>query len=173
MPYTFLPENPVRGGIQQRYLDKSGAWDYLGSSKGFCFKRHILGIMKSIFKVFIFCLSFFVLGCSKKSNSTNQEFSIICTTFPLYDWVKNIIGENDSVKMIEKLKTVGANTVVISNKEDLLNGVTGISIKNTNSEYTVPFIFAIAVQLIALKLVLAKGIDPDKSNVIAKITVTK
>lgn len=99
MPYTFLPENPVRGGIQQRYLDKSGAWDYLGSSKGFCFKSHILGIMKSIFKVFIFCLSFFVLGCSKKSNSTNQEFSIICTTFPLYDWVKNIIGENNSVKL--------------------------------------------------------------------------
>ena len=83
------------------------------------------------------------------------------------------VMENDSVKMIEKLKTVGANTVVISNKEDLLNGVTGISIKNTDSEYTVPFIFAIAVQLIALKLVLAKGIDPDKSNVIAKITVTK
>ena len=99
MPYTFLPENPVRGGIQQRYLDKSGAWDYLGSSKGFCFKSHILGIMKSIFKIFIFCLSFFVLGCSKKSNSTNQEFSIICTTFPLYDWVKNIIGENNSVKI--------------------------------------------------------------------------
>lgn len=83
------------------------------------------------------------------------------------------VMENDSVKMIEKLKTVGANTVVITNKEDLLNGVTGISIKNTDSEYTVPFIFAIAVQLIALKLVLAKGIDPDKSNVIAKITVTK
>lgn len=99
MPYTFLPENPVRGGIQQRYLDKSGAWDYLGSSKGFCFKSHILGIMKSIFKVFIFCLSFFVLGCSKKFNSTNQEFSIICTTFPLYDWVKNIVGENNSVKL--------------------------------------------------------------------------
>jgi len=37
MPYTFLPENPVRGGIQQLYLDKSGAWDYLGSSKGFSF----------------------------------------------------------------------------------------------------------------------------------------
>ena len=99
MPYTFLPENPVRGGIQQRYLDKSGAWDYLGSSKGFCFKSHILGIMKSIFKVFIFCLSFFVLGCSKKSSSENPDFSIICTTFPLYDWVKNIVGENDSVKV--------------------------------------------------------------------------
>ena len=83
------------------------------------------------------------------------------------------VMENDSVKMIEKLKTVGANTVVISNKAELVNGATGISIKDTGSDFTLPFVFAIAVQLIALKLVLAKGIDPDKSNVIAKITVTK
>jgi len=83
------------------------------------------------------------------------------------------VMENDSVKMIEKLKTVGANSVVISDKAELTDGVIGINIKDTGSEFTIPFIFAIAVQLIALKLVLAKGIDPDKSNVIAKITVTK
>jgi len=35
MPFTFPPENPARGGIQQRYLEGDGAWDYLGSSKGF------------------------------------------------------------------------------------------------------------------------------------------
>ena len=83
------------------------------------------------------------------------------------------VMENDSVKMIEKLKTVGANTVVFTNKLELANGVTAIEIKDTGSEYTTPFIFAIAAQLTALELVLAKGIDPDKSNVIAKITVTK
>ena len=75
--------------------------------------------------------------------------------------------------MIEKLKTVGANTVVFTNKAELANGVTAIDVKDTGSEFTMPFVFAIAVQLTALKLVLAKGIDPDKSNVIAKITVTK
>ena len=83
------------------------------------------------------------------------------------------VMENDSVKMIEKLKTVGANTVVFTNKADLANGVTAIDVKDTGSEFTMPFVFATAVQLTALKLVLAKGIDPDKSNVIAKITVTK
>lgn len=83
------------------------------------------------------------------------------------------IMEADAVKMIEKLNTVGANTVVISDKEELLSTTHSIRIENTGSEYTIPFIFAIAVQLIALELVLAKGIDPDKSNVIAKITVTK
>lgn len=83
------------------------------------------------------------------------------------------VMENDSVKMIEKLKTVGANTVVFTNKSELANGASSITINDTESEFTIPFIFAIAVQLTALELVLAKGIDPDKSNVIAKITVTK
>lgn len=83
------------------------------------------------------------------------------------------IMEPDAIKMIDKLKTVNANTVVISDKQELMCGTYNVKIENTGSEFTIPFIFAIAVQLIALELVLAKGIDPDKSNVIAKITVTK
>lgn len=83
------------------------------------------------------------------------------------------VMENDAIKMIEKLKTVGANTIVVSDNENLLNGVCGLKVENTSNEFTMPFIFAIVVQLFALNLVLHKGIDPDKSNVIAKITVTK
>lgn len=79
---------------------------------------------------------------------------------------------DDSIKMIEKLKTVDANTVIITDLENL-DCKNKVLIKNTTSDYTMPFIFAIAMQLMALKLVLLKGIDPDKSNVIAKITVTK
>ena len=81
--------------------------------------------------------------------------------------------ENDAIKMIEKLNNVGANAIIISDKEELLKDKVGVKIENTNSEFTIPFIFAIVVQLFALHLVLHKGIDPDKSNVIAKITVTK
>lgn len=83
------------------------------------------------------------------------------------------VMENDAIKMIDKLKTVGANTVVISDNDELLLGTHNIKINKTECEFTIPFVFAIAVQLIALNLVLAKGIDPDKSDVIAKITVTK
>ena len=83
------------------------------------------------------------------------------------------IMEPDAIKMIDKLKAVNATTVVISDKQELLNGTYNIKIENTGCELTIPFIYAIAVQLIALELVLAKGIDPDKSDVIAKITVTK
>lgn len=81
--------------------------------------------------------------------------------------------EDDVLKMLEKLKTVGANTVVISNNDNMLIGNKNIKFVNSNYEYTSPFVLAVCMQLIALKLVEAKGIDPDKSNVISKITVTK
>ena len=80
---------------------------------------------------------------------------------------------DDAKKMISKLNTVGANTVVITDKPEICENNTLVTIKNTNCEYTMPFIFALSMQLVALKLVEAKGIDPDKSNVIAKITITK
>ena len=79
---------------------------------------------------------------------------------------------NDANKMIAKLETVSANTIVISDTNDTLANES-IRLEGTGCEYTAAFIFAIAVQMIALKLVIAKGIDPDNSNVIAKITVTK
>lgn len=80
---------------------------------------------------------------------------------------------DDAKKMIDKLATVGANTVVITDCASLCDCENKVIIENTGSEFTMSFIFAIAMQLVALKLVILKGIDPDKSNVIAKITVTK
>lgn len=80
---------------------------------------------------------------------------------------------DDAEKMLSKLKSVGAKTVVITDVEDIENSDFTIHIKDTGNESTLMYLMALALQLIALKLVLAKGIDPDKSNVIAKITVTK
>ena len=79
----------------------------------------------------------------------------------------------DAKKMIAKLNDVGAKTIVITDEPDISGDNSLISIKNTGCEYTMAFILALAMQMIALKLVIAKGIDPDKSNVIAKITITK
>ena len=79
----------------------------------------------------------------------------------------------DAKKMIAKLENVGANTVVITDEPKICGKNTLITIKNTGCEYTMAFILALAMQKFALKLVVAKGIDPDKSNVIAKITITK
>ncbi len=79
----------------------------------------------------------------------------------------------DAKKMIDKLDNVGAKTIVITDKPEICCKNTLVTIKNTECEYTMAFILALAMQMFALKLVIAKGIDPDKSNVIAKITITK
>ena len=88
--------------------------------------------------------------------------------------IQNGVMYDDGIKMLEKLKSVGAKTIVITDVksfEDKYSSV--IYIESTDSEATVMFIMALVLQLIALKLVEAKGIDPDKSNVIAKVTITK
>lgn len=79
----------------------------------------------------------------------------------------------DAKKMIAKLDTVGAKTIVITDEPEISGNNTLVSVKSTGCEYTMAFILALAMQMFALKLVIAKGIDPDKSNVIAKITITK
>jgi glucosamine 6-phosphate synthetase-like amidotransferase/phosphosugar isomerase protein len=80
---------------------------------------------------------------------------------------------DDAKKMIDKLATVGANTVVITDCASISDCENKVIIENTGSEFTMSFVLAIAMQLVALKLVIFKEIDPDKSDVIAKITVTK
>lgn len=80
----------------------------------------------------------------------------------------------DAKKMIDKLSGINANTILITDKADLFDNVSNVvKVISTNNELTMPFILALTMQIFALKLVLLKGIDPDKSDVIAKITVTK
>ncbi|MBQ7760761.1 MAG: SIS domain-containing protein [Clostridia bacterium] len=80
----------------------------------------------------------------------------------------------DAKKMVDKLSGINANTVLITDKAEFFDNVSNvIKVNSTNNEFTMPFILALVMQIFALKLVLLKGIDPDKSDVIAKITVTK
>lgn len=53
--------------------------------------------IRKILSIFL-CLSMIIAfaACSKDSNQSNnnkKELSIICTIFPEYDWVKNILGD--------------------------------------------------------------------------------
>ena len=43
------------------------------------------------------CLLPLCVGCGKKE--TSDKLQILCTVFPLYDWVKNIVGDSDSVEL--------------------------------------------------------------------------
>lgn len=80
----------------------------------------------------------------------------------------------DSKAMIAKLATTPTVTIVISDRDELLEGQKyAIKLPNVGNDALSPYLFAIAMQLFALKLTFQKGIDPDKSTVIKKVTVTK
>lgn len=79
----------------------------------------------------------------------------------------------DSVAMIKKLKTTPATLVVISDNQQIASSEKyGICIPSLGNDALSPYLFVIAMQLFALKLTQVKGIDPDKSEFIKKVTVT-
>lgn len=63
-------------------------------------------IMKKILKkisVFFLCAAllsapFSIISCSKQEN--DGQLTVLCTVFPLYDWVKNIVGDSDNVEAL-------------------------------------------------------------------------
>lgn len=80
----------------------------------------------------------------------------------------------DSKAMLAKLRTTPSRVVVFSDNDEILDGCKyTIKVPNMGSDILSPYMFVIAMQLFALKLTEVKGIDPDKSDVIKKITVTK
>ena len=76
--------------------------------------------------------------------------------------------------MLEKARTTGAETLVITD-----DGTLGekyplcIVVPGMKNDVAAPFMLAIALQFFALKLTEVKGIDPDQSAVLKKITITK
>ena len=42
------------------------------------------------------CLLPLASGCGKRDD---EKITVLCTVFPLYDWVKNIVGESETVEV--------------------------------------------------------------------------
>ena len=57
----------------------------------------------NIFLILIFCVTLFS-GCNQHQNSASR-LEIVCTVFPQYDFVKNIVGDKANVKMLVPLGT--------------------------------------------------------------------
>ena len=83
---------------------------------------------------------------------------------------------NDVREMLAKLGRVGADIILVTDSEALAAENTGakvLRLPNLGSELVVPFTAAVTMQLVALKLTEVRGIDPDKSEVLNKVTITK
>lgn len=85
---------------------------------------------------------------------------------------------DDSLAMIDEILGLGTNVIVITDDKALANkaGVHTLLVPNSTtypvSDALAAFPAAVTLQLFALELVLAKGIDPDAVKVLKKVTIT-
>lgn len=81
---------------------------------------------------------------------------------------------DDACEITGKLLGVGAAVYFITDdKAAVPAGVNGIVIPHTDSELTSSFVSVLFFQMLACKMTIVRGIDPDKAGVINKITITK
>lgn len=81
---------------------------------------------------------------------------------------------DDALAMIEKLNKIGAEILIISDDKEMCeNSKYSICIPSTGSDLTSPFLSVMVLQLLAMKLTEVRGTDPDQSNVLNKVTITK
>lgn len=81
---------------------------------------------------------------------------------------------DDATAMIKRLDEIGADVLVFTNDEELKNSRENcIYVQDTGCEMTMPYVMAATMQLFAYKLTEVKGIDPNVSPVLKKITITK
>lgn len=82
-----------------------------------------------------------------------------------------VIG--DAKEILADLDRIGADTLVITDMPEFASDRKNtIVVPSVGSDIGAPFAMAVTLQLIALKLTEVRGIDPDVSNVLNKITVT-
>ena len=80
----------------------------------------------------------------------------------------------DAIAMVEKLNSIGAEVIVLTDS-DKAAGLSPFTLKipALGSDVVSPYLFAMTMQLFAMKLTQIKGLDPDVSPVLNKVTITK
>ena len=98
---------------------------------------------------------------------TKVENNMYVATLPFFPLVKQVYD-------IEKVKPTEAEVLVITDSDDFDGKQDWVlKLPKTGTDTISPFLFGVTVQLIALQMTKIRGIDPDVSNVLNKITVTK
>lgn len=81
---------------------------------------------------------------------------------------------DDTTEITKKLLEVDANVVVITDdKNEAPDGTRAIVLPGTGSEFSFTHMAVMFFQLLACSMTIVRGIDPDQSGVINKITITK
>lgn len=78
--------------------------------------KRIMIVFLSILMLTSFC------GCTNKTEETDEKISIVTTTYPLYDWIKNICDDNENVEVSLLLN----NNVDLHNYQPTIEDITKI-----------------------------------------------
>ncbi len=108
------------------------------------------------------------------SDFQHGPIAMIDRDIPVFIFAPDGPSLKDVTGMIEKMRNEQIETIVISNREDILDmGVTSFRIPDTANDIISPFFNVIVAQMFACKLSLAKGLNPDSPRGLNKVTVTK
>ncbi len=81
---------------------------------------------------------------------------------------------DDSIAMIERLHQIGAEVLVITDDDQLARSEQfAVQVPCLGSDIASPFFMAPVMQLFACSLANVKGLDPNNSKVLKKVTITK
>ena len=108
------------------------------------------------------------------SDFQHGPIAMIDHDIPVFIFAPDGPSLKDVTGMIEKMRSQEIETIVISNRADVLEmGTTAFCIPNTSNDIISPFFNVIVAQMFACKLALVKGLNPDSPRGLNKVTVTK
>lgn len=109
------------------------------------------------------------------SDFHHGPFAMIEEGTPVFMFVPNGPAAEDSKAMIEKLKNVGADILMVSDSDELLaEGTVSFKIPSANGNDAMSaFYYAAFAQLFACNLTAVKGRNPDAPRGLNKVTITK
>ncbi len=101
-------------------------------------------------------------------------FAMICDNMPVFFYLCDKATDADVKVMVEKVKNVGGDAIVFSNKQEYCDlGNVGIKLPDEAEGPAAIFACAIAAQMFACRLAAVKGLNPDAPRGLTKVTVTK
>lgn len=108
------------------------------------------------------------------SDFQHGPIAMLDPDIPVFIFAPDGPSLKDVAGMIEKMRDQQIETIVISNRSDILEmGTTSFRIPDTSNDMISPFFNVIVAQMFACRLSLAKGLNPDSPRGLKKVTVTK
>ncbi len=107
------------------------------------------------------------------SDFHHGPFAMIEDNTPVIVYAPEGPSMGDAREMINKLRSVHAEIIVITNAVDLGDDVITFTIPKTTNDMISPFYNVVWGQMFACQLALAKGLNPDQPRGLNKVTITR